>query len=232
LKAEEEEKLQRNTRLATTAILRMTYSSVEDHFMEMMNDAFHILADGADARRKARQSIIMLQRHWRRKLTLRAAREYRMSKLSHLYNIQADVGGKEECLKIQAQIRGILTRIRLRRGKDLIMQSDFLVGAKKTLTRGRCAIELYLECYADFLKSHGDNQSYSRIGSNLFVSELLAFREKWNHERAHKKARVFGTAADEASDPSIARPQAPMAHPQPILQPDGPSSAYSQVPEL
>lgn len=215
LREEAEAKLARNMRFATKAILRFTYSDVEDKFVEMMSEAYSWMSGGADARRRAKQAIVQIQRRWRRKLTLRAAREFRMSKMQQLFHVDAALGGEDSVLKIQAHIRSNLTRIRLRRGLDLIVQSDFLVGSKRQMTRGRCAIELYVECYRDFLKSLDDKEVFSRVGTELFVHELLSFQEPWNHERAQKRARLFGTDADE----DVKSPSAPQFHPQPgILQ--------------
>lgn len=146
-------------------------------------------------------------------MTLKAAREYRKQRLSQLYNVESS-SAVGDCSKIQAHIRGNLTRIRLHRGRDLVLHSDSLVGSKKTMPKGRQAIELYKECYYDFIHSLKDVETYNRIGAELFVHELLTYRETWNHERVQKKAAFFGTDADEDATRPLAPP---MAHPEPIL---------------
>lgn len=213
-KAEEIEQLKRKSYLVAKSLLRIAYMDVEEHIVDTMTDAYKWLDETVQARRKGKHAIIKIQRQWRRKLAMRAARQYRMSRNVHLYNIEAAANTGDECKKIQASIRGNLTRVRLRRGLDLVLMSDSLVGSKKTLTRGRCAIELYLECYRDFLLTLQDKEVSKHLGSELFLSELLAYREPWNQERAQKKARIFGTSVDE----DIARPMAPSDHPAPILR--------------
>jgi hypothetical protein len=141
-----------------------------------------------------------------------------MVKLSKLYYVEAAAGGEDDVKMIQAHIRGNLLRIRLRRGMDLVMASDSLVGTKKKMPRGRIAIELYKECYRDFIQKLEDKESFSRVGAVLFVNDLLVYREPWNHERAQKRARLFGTDADE--DNSHHALPAPTAHPPAILQQD------------
>merc|ERR1719506_75552 len=136
-----------------------------------------------------------------------------MSRLSQLYHVETSASSQDVAM-IQAHIRGNLTRIRLVRGRDLVLTSDSLVGSKKTMPKGRCAIELYKECYEDFLNSLENKDCFSRIGTELFVHELLTYRETWNHKRAQKKASIFGTDADE----DVGHPLAPpVVHPEPIL---------------
>lgn len=211
-KLEEAEKLTRNSYLAGGAILRMVYMDVEDKFIEIISEAYECMRGGAEVRKRAKQAIIAIQRTWRKKMTRKAAREYRMQRLSQLYHVEQSTA-VGDCAKIQAHIRGNLCRVRLLRGKDLVLHSDSLVGSKKMMPRGRQAIELYKECYNDFLNSLRDKDAMSRVGTELFVHELLAFRETWNHERAQKKASFFGTDADEDRRPLAP----PMAHPEPIL---------------
>jgi hypothetical protein len=213
-KRDEEERAIRNIHLATSAILRITYLELEDKFTEMITDAFGWMNMGADARRKAKKDIVAIQRTWRKKMAMRAAREFRMSRLSQLYHVEASVS-EDECTRIQAHIRKILTSIRLKRGLDLVMKSDALVGSMKTMPKGRAAIELYKRCYNDFILSLRDKDAFSRVGTELFVHELLTFRENWNHQRAQKKASIFGTDAAEGTSPLAP----PVEHPEPILSP-------------
>lgn len=209
----EAEKLERNSYLAGSAILRMVYSEIEDKFTQIAIDAFRVMEGGAEVRRRAKQAIVAIQRRWRKKMTQKAAREYRMQRLSQLYHVE-EYTSPSDCAKIQAHIRGNLARCRLKRGKDLVLHSDSLVGSKKTMPKGRQAIELYKECYSDFINSLNDKESFSRIGTELFVHELLLYREKWNHERTQKRASFFGTDADE----DVRRPKAPpISHPEPIF---------------
>jgi len=225
-RAETEKKLLKKARLASSAILRMMYIDTEETLVQMTMDAYKYISDSAAVQKKIRQAIVSVQRRWRKKMTMRAAREYRMRNLTSLYRVEAAEEGVGGCTKIQATFRGNLERLRLRRGLPLLLNSDFLVGSKRAMTRGRAAIELYKECYRDFLRAlvaKSKKEVYTRIGTGLFVSDLMVFREEWNHKRAEKKASVFGTdiaddrpLRDPMSDREI-RPEAPIGHPEPVL---------------